>query len=328
MPKPKPQLAVIIPYYQRQAGLLRAAVASVLTQVGPFLVTVLVVDDSSPHPADAELDAAWLKSGQVHLLRQANAGPSAARNHGLDKLPAGTEYVAFLDSDDCWTDSFSTDAHAAFSAGADLFFADTTRFSEEQSRFHWANDSRYRLTSQGHTPIDTNDANDAVFLFKGDFLDFLIQRSNVISPAFAYRLGCAPTLRFNRALTYGEDRLFKLTLVRHCQRIAFSTRIGCIEGPGVNIFDVVNPGSGRALRLASDYVHLNRLLLASMPLPAPQQARLRQELARCRREWLFNALHALKLRTPELAASLWLTLARDPWLPLAVLRDWLRRPAT
>lgn len=320
----KPTLAVVIPYYQRQAGLLNAAVASVLAQAGPFSVTVLVVDDSSPLPADAELDAAWIASGQVQLVRQANAGPSAARNSGLDMLPRGTEYVAFLDSDDRWTESFSADAHAAFEAGADLFFADTLRFSETESRFNWADDSRYRLSAQGHSAID---AERAVCLFEGDFLDFLIHRSNVISPAFAYRLSCANVLRFDRALTYGEDRLFKVSLARLCRRVGFSTRIGCIEGPGVNIFDVLNAGSGRALRLASDYVHLNRLLLATMPLPEAQQAWLRQELARCRREWLRHALHALRLRTPELAASLRLTLARDPWLLLAALRDRLRPPA-
>nr|MCU0927177.1 glycosyltransferase [Hydrogenophaga sp.] len=149
----KPTLAVVIPYYQRQAGLLNAAVASVLAQAGPFSVTVLVVDDSSPLPADAELDAAWIASGQVQLVRQANAGPSAARNSGLDMLPRGTEYVAFLDSDDRWTESFSADAHAAFEAGADLFFADTLRFSETESRFNWADDSRYRLSAQGHSAI-------------------------------------------------------------------------------------------------------------------------------------------------------------------------------
>lgn len=320
----KPTLAVVIPYYQRQVGLLRSAVASVLSQAGPFRATVLVIDDSSPHPADTELDAAWLASGQVQLVRQANAGPSAARNRGLDMLPPDTAYVAFLDSDDRWTESFSADAHATFEAGADLFFADTLRFSETQSRFNWADDSRYRLSAQGHSAID---AEGAVYLFEGDFLDLLIHRSNVISSGFAYRLSCAEALRFDRALTYGEDRLFKLSLARLCRRIGFSTRIGCIEGPGVNIFDVLNPGSGRALRLASDYIHLNQLLLASMQLPAPQQAWLRQELARSRREWVFNAWHALRLRTPELAASLRMTLARDPWLPLAVLRDRLRPAA-
>ena len=325
MPDTKPTLAVVIPYFQRQAGLLRSAVESVLTQAGPFQVTVIVVDDSSPHPAEAELDDAWLSRGRVLLIRQPNAGPSAARNRGLDTLPHGTEYVAFLDSDDRWTESFASDAHQAFLDGADLFFADTVRFSEAQSRFNWAEDGRYRLSAQGHTAIG-QDAQ--VFRFEGDFLDFLVHRSNVISSAFAYRLGCAPELRFNRALTYGEDRLFKLCLAGRCWRIGFSLRVGCTEGPGINIFDVLNPGSARALRLASDYIHVTRILLDSLALPHAQQAWLRRELARCRREWLFNARHALRLGTPELAGSLRLTLQRDPWLPLAVLRDRLRPPPT
>lgn len=324
MPDLKRQLVVVIPYYQRQAGLLRSAVESVLSVHGPFNVTVLVVDDSSPLPAGAELDASWLASGRVKLLRQPNAGPSAARNRGLDTLPPGTEIVAFLDSDDQWTRSYVNDAFVAFSDGADLFFADTMRFNEKESRFKWADDSRFKLSAVGHRPIDINGQ---VFRFQGDFLDFMIHRSNVLSSAFAYRLSRAPGLRFNQNLTYGEDRLFKLSLVRHCHRVAFSVRIGCIEGPGVNIFDVFNPGSGRALRLASDYIHLNRLLLGCLPLTAPQRVWLLQALRRSRREWVFNALHALRLRTPELAASLRLTLARDPWLPLAVLRDRLRPPA-
>jgi succinoglycan biosynthesis protein ExoW len=316
-----PRLAVVIPYYQRQAGLLRSAISSVLTQPGQFHVTILVVDDSSPHPPDAELDGAWLESGRVHLVRQSNAGPSAARNRGLDSLPQGTDYVAFLDSDDRWTESFVIDAYAAFKSGADLFFADTSRFSEEKSRFNWTEGDDYRLTAAGHSSIDSGGQ---VFRFQGDFLDFLIHRSNIMSSAFAYRLDCAPSLRFNRELNYGEDRLFKLSLARRCRWAAFSTRVGCIEGPGVNIFDVSNPGSGRALRLASDYIHLNRILLQTMPLTAAQRTWLRSALGRSRLEWLFNARHALRLRTPELASSLRLTLARDPWLPLAVLRDRLR----
>ncbi|MCW5983237.1 MAG: glycosyltransferase family 2 protein [Bryobacteraceae bacterium] len=60
---------------------------------------VIVIDDGSTD-GTARLLAA--SEGRIRRLRQANAGPSAARNRGLE-LAAG-DAIAFLDADDLWPD--------------------------------------------------------------------------------------------------------------------------------------------------------------------------------------------------------------------------------
>ncbi len=67
---------------------------------------VVVVDDGSPEPvvADAAWTAASAEGGgasvrvELEVVRQANAGPSSARNAGLDRTTSG--WVLLLDADD------------------------------------------------------------------------------------------------------------------------------------------------------------------------------------------------------------------------------------
>ena len=59
---------------------------------------VLVVDDGSPVPLDDAVLTPFRSQLRVTLIRQANAGPAAARNAAADR--ATGEYLAFTD-DDC-----------------------------------------------------------------------------------------------------------------------------------------------------------------------------------------------------------------------------------
>jgi glycosyltransferase involved in cell wall biosynthesis len=86
-----PSVGVVIPCFE-QAHYLPAAVESVRHQ-GHAPVECLVVDDGS-----ADGTAAVAARLGVRVLRQRNAGVSAARNAGLAALD--TELVVFLDADD------------------------------------------------------------------------------------------------------------------------------------------------------------------------------------------------------------------------------------
>jgi glycosyltransferase involved in cell wall biosynthesis len=88
-------VSVVIPAW-RAADTIARAVRSVLDQSVPVL-EVLVIDDGSPDDIPAAL--AGLPD-TVRVIRQSNAGASAARNRGLDE--ARGEWVAFLDADDEW----------------------------------------------------------------------------------------------------------------------------------------------------------------------------------------------------------------------------------
>ncbi len=88
-------VSVIIPVFNG-AGFLADAVAS-LTAQNHQALEIIVVDDGS---TDALDDAIAALPVPVRLLRQAHAGPAAARNLGL--AAASADIIGFLDVDDLW----------------------------------------------------------------------------------------------------------------------------------------------------------------------------------------------------------------------------------
>jgi hypothetical protein len=89
------RFSVIIPTYNR-AATVAEAVASVLAQ-SVAAAEIIVIDDGS---RDATAEALAPFAGRIRLVRQENAGVSAARNRGI-ALATG-DWVTFLDSDDLW----------------------------------------------------------------------------------------------------------------------------------------------------------------------------------------------------------------------------------
>ncbi len=98
MIKPEPPVSVVIPTFNRVKKVVHA-IDSVLGQTYPSgSRELIVVDDGSSDKTCEVLNARY--GSQIRLLRQSNAGPSAARNLGIEA--AAHEIVAFLDSDDRW----------------------------------------------------------------------------------------------------------------------------------------------------------------------------------------------------------------------------------
>lgn len=87
------RVSVVVPCYNG-AKYLDESLSNVVAQTRPAH-EVFVVDDGSTD-GSAEVAATY----PATVLRQANAGPSAARN--LAVAQATGEYVAFLDADDVW----------------------------------------------------------------------------------------------------------------------------------------------------------------------------------------------------------------------------------
>ncbi len=128
-----PGFTAIIPVYNRERTIQRA-IESVLNQSYPAR-EVLVIDDGSTDRS-AELIQAF--GDKVTYLFQPNAGASAARNLGVQR--ATQPFVAFLDSDDYWTEDHLAEIAKAIEATqgqADLYFADLRRTSESGGGLLW-----------------------------------------------------------------------------------------------------------------------------------------------------------------------------------------------
>jgi glycosyltransferase involved in cell wall biosynthesis len=85
----------VIPVFNGERYLAEA-LDSVLSQTySP--IELVVVDDGSTDATPAIIAGF---GSSIESVRQANAGPSAARNRGIEK--ARGQYIAFLDADDLW----------------------------------------------------------------------------------------------------------------------------------------------------------------------------------------------------------------------------------
>ena len=94
-------LSVIIPVYNAGA-LIDRCLDSIFSQQGGYQVEVICIDDGS---TDNSVELIKNRSEQnVVLLQQANAGPAAARNKGMNI--ARGKYMAYLDADDYWMPGF------------------------------------------------------------------------------------------------------------------------------------------------------------------------------------------------------------------------------
>jgi glycosyltransferase involved in cell wall biosynthesis len=94
------RVSVIVPLYNK-ASTIERALHSISSQTFADF-EVIVVDDGSTDNGAALASA--VPDARVRVVRQANAGPGAARNRGVAE--ASCEFVTFLDADDEWLPEF------------------------------------------------------------------------------------------------------------------------------------------------------------------------------------------------------------------------------
>lgn len=101
-------ISVVIPLYNKErqiANTLHTVFAQTFTDY-----EIVIVDDGSTDRS-AEIVAA-MHDKRIRLIRQKNAGVSAARNRGISE--ARGEFIALLDADDEWKpDYLATQMHLA-----------------------------------------------------------------------------------------------------------------------------------------------------------------------------------------------------------------------
>lgn len=96
---PEVLVSVIVPTYNRR-DIVGEAIQSILGQTYASIETV-VVDDGS---TDDTLEILRSFGGRIRVISQANAGPAAARNRGIEQSRG--EILMFLDSDDLWLPTY------------------------------------------------------------------------------------------------------------------------------------------------------------------------------------------------------------------------------
>ncbi|MFK7994743.1 MAG: glycosyltransferase family 2 protein [Granulosicoccus sp.] len=109
-----PRFSVVIPTFNRADSILETLDSCFAQTYTDF--EIIVVDDGSSDNTLTVLAA--VEDSRLIVASQENAGPAAARNHGMRR--ATGQYIAFLDSDDSWYPEFLEAANDLFSEQGDI----------------------------------------------------------------------------------------------------------------------------------------------------------------------------------------------------------------
>lgn len=275
-------VAVVVPYFQREPGILARALNSVAAQtVAPSLV--IVVDDGSPHPARAETAAF-----EVRLIEQPNGGPSSARNTALRAIPHGIEFVALLDSDDEWDPSHLANAIEALEHGCDAYFADFSEPGESEGKLR----DRGIAQLSDHAPLS---ATKPLYGFGGSVFEAIVRQNPIHTSTLVFRRRAAGSLMFREEQRVaGEDLLFFLDLARRAPCFAFSAALACRCGGGINVYRAATLGTDGAIGRIVDETRLRRMILSAYPLSLELRAVTRSKLSRLRAEFVENVLYRVR----------------------------------
>lgn len=203
-----PSISVIIPCYNG-ARFLQRAIATVQAQRYPRdRIQIVVVDDGSSDDSHRIACEMAERDGRILALRQANAGPGAARNFGI--ACSQGDLIAFLDCDDTWAPSkLVRQARRLRDDPALGLVHCACRFVDAEGvEVHgWVRKSR---SVEGYALLEL-------------FCDFFL-----ITSAVMVRRRCLDAVGgFDPALRVGEDYDLFLRLASHYP-------IGCVDAPLLN----------------------------------------------------------------------------------------------
>lgn len=302
------KLAVVIPYFQREPGLLRRAVESILAQdIGPdVLVDICIADDQSPSPPEQEIEGLSRAGFQIRVLKRPNGGPAKARNTALEAA-GDVDFIAFLDSDDWWEPDHLSTALGALQRGAGFYFGN----NHAEPAKTWFQSIRNGKNLIANATPDgagchriANDVLLSLFL-----ADCVAHTSSVVFDARQ-----APGMRFDASQSHGgEDYLFWLDVVRLTENSAFCTTPKAHRGRGIDLcrsaYDWSNPFCAR--RLYFDLVFRKKLIRDYCQTDA-QRREMADLAGEIRRELLQVLARNTIVHFQPSAAVWWKLLLTDP----------------
>ncbi len=312
-------MAVVIPHYQRQRGILARALRSILEQDYQGGICVLAVDDGSPIPARDELEGLPQRPDvEIRVIEQSNARCAAARNTGLAAAPPETLYAAVLDADDWWSPDHLSRAVSALERGHDFYFSNWMPLGLDQDAFSYF--GRIDLSQHEKAPWAED-----LWLFRGKFFDQELTNPIGRVSTTVFRRDRLGDLRFNTAFTNCcEDIFFRLEVACRSPSVAFSSRVEMYSGDGVNTFSARPWGSLGFFEVARDQLEFVAQIKARFTL-TPEQERVRREKqARTRRLAIANMLILLKRGTLIPMSTLRQLRAADPGLLAALPSAFFR----
>lgn len=280
------RFAVVIPYFQRQPGVLRRTLQSVASQDIDEGVNVYIVDDGSPCDGEVEINSvAWPSNIRPRLIRQANKGVAAARNKGLDCL-GDEQFVAFLDSDDQWMPHHLSSAREFLGKGFDFYTADWYLIDEKRLSLQGFYGRLLNLEPLAHSSY--------VYELNCGLMELAVDGPIGSTCSMVITRDLLGETRFDERLrSSGEDGLFATALGAKNPRVAVSTRPDVSLGRGVNIFSTGGWRSLQALIRSENYLLSRHLMFSYVGGDLKARLRLKQALRKGRIHYFSTVLSYL-----------------------------------
>lgn len=287
-----PVVGVVIPAYNA-ASTIDETLLSVMSQSYQRL-DIVVVDDGSRDDTAAIAERHAAADPRIRVVRQANAGVAAARNHGASSTKA--DLLAFVDADDLWAPTkIELQVQALLEGGDDVGLA-----------YCWfaVIDGRSVVTEDSFCPEWQGEVFDRLLLsnFVGNGSSVLVRRQ-----AFADAGGFEPGLRAANAQGC-EDYLFAC-------RVAENYRFALVADHLIGYrYLPDNMSSDMAKMLRSWFLVAEEMLGRH-----PDKAGLIEQGLRSYAGWLVR--RAVYLKQPrQLLSVLTLLLRRRPAIAAATMR--------
>ncbi|MBB6484480.1 glycosyltransferase family 2 protein [Rhizobium lusitanum] len=300
-------ITIVIPFYQKQTGVLQRALSSISRQTFQDF-DILIVDDESPLPAETELQSLSSKERKhIRVIRQANAGPGGARNTGLNNVPAESRFVAFLDSDDEWAPEHLSNAFGTLTHyKADCYWDSIDGGKEFYYHFSIAELGKSTDTLRLSDKPSVVEIPNIASVMLQDW-SFLHMSCMVIGRPLIEKIRFEPTLRLA-----AEDVLFFCDCILAAKRVLLCEDAGALRGEGVNIFHSIDNDSPQFLRQQfNTWTALNTLEQRFSRRPQDVAA-IRLYKNRARRQALWSQARQVKRRQMPQFALLAKWALRDP----------------
>lgn len=197
-------VSVIIPVYNG-AELLEDSLRSVMRQSYRD-IEIIVIDDGSTDNSYMICEKLAAEDSRIRIIRQQNAGVSAARNNGI--ALANGEYIMFVDSDDLLLENAVEDLIEAAKTGADLVIGSHEAFRGTRSMAVIREKAEYSYKS---AKKEIGKFDELIQSPWGKLYKRAIILENAIS--------------FDMFLPYGEDHVFNLCYCKYATKIKVSSEM-------------------------------------------------------------------------------------------------------
>lgn len=286
-----PKVTVLIPFFQREHGILGRALKSISEQRYPVeRIEVIVVDDGSPIAGEEEIQECEGYGLNIRVIRQQNAGPNEARNRGLEEISRDSACIAYLDSDDEWVGDHLLRAVTALRSGVTAYFANLIHLGDTLGEFEKAR----RVVPENHPPLGEDPS---VRRYQGDMAAQIVTANIIFMPTLVISATELGRARFPLAHRHGGgDYLYWLALIEQGASFAFSTQVEVRCGRGINMWYANGWGTDGFAKRTLDEARFRRKALDHHITSPQARSALKRRICELQTGILMDSLHRLLRR--------------------------------